>query len=125
MKALKKAMLIGAPAAELSGVVRTDKGDPVPGAIVTLVPKDPKARTDLSETGSADQNGNIRIRGIGPAEYMVFAWEDIESGAADDEEFRKPLESKGTKLKLSEGSKETLQLTAITGAAIEEEKSKH
>jgi len=59
-----------------------------------------------------------------PVEYMVLAWEDIESGAADDEEFRKPFESKGTRLKLSEGSKESLQLTAITRAAIEEEKSK-
>jgi hypothetical protein len=118
-------LVIGAPAAELSGVVRNDKGDPVPGAIVTLVPKDPKARTDLSETGSADQNGNIRMRGIVPAEYMVFAWEDIESGAADDEEFRKPFESKGTKLKFSEGSKESLQLTVITRAAVDEEKSKH
>jgi len=118
-------LVIGAPAAELSGVVHNEKGDPAPGAIVTLVPKDPKARTDLSKTGSADQNGNIRIRGIVPAEYTVFAWEDIESGAAEDEEFRKPFDSKGTKLKLSEGSKESLQLTVITRAAIEEEKSKH
>ena len=117
-------LVIGAPAAELNGVVRNEKGDPVPGAIVTLVPKDPKARTDLSQTGSADQNGSIRMRGIVPAEYTVFAWEDIEAGAAEDEEFRKPFDSLGKKLKLSEGSKESLQLTVITRASVEEEKTK-
>jgi hypothetical protein len=54
----------------------------------------------------------------------VFAWEDIEPGAADDEDFRKPFDSLGTKVKLSEGSKENVQLTVITRAAVEEEKSK-
>src|SRR5260370_25725084 len=101
-------------------MVRTDRANALAGGIVTLVPKDPKARTDLSKPFSADQNGNIRMHGIVPAEYMVFAWEDIESGAADDEEFRKPFESKGTKVKLAEGSKESLQLTAIARAAVEE-----
>lgn len=118
-------MVIGAPAAQLTGVVHNDKGEPVSGAIITLVPKDPKARTDLSRTGAADQNGNIRMRGIVPAEYNVFAWEDIEAGAADDDDFRKPFDSRATTVKLSEGSKENVQLTVITRAAVEEEKSKH
>lgn len=117
-------LLIGSPAAQLTGVVHNEKGEPVPGAIVTLVPKDPKGRTDLSRTGSSDQNGNIRMRGIVPSEYNVFAWEDIEAGAADDEDFRKPFDSKGSKVKLAEGSKENVQLTVITRAQVEEEKAK-
>jgi carboxypeptidase family protein len=117
-------LVIAAPAAELTGVAHNDKGEPMPGATVTLVPKDPKARTDLSRTGTADQNGNIRIRGIVPAEYNVFAWEDIEPGAAEDEEFRKPFDSKGTKVKLSEGSKESVSLTVITREAVEEAKAR-
>ena len=118
-------LVIAAPAAEVSGVVRNDKGEPVPGAVVTLVPRDAKYRTDLSKSSTADQNGNIRIRGIVPNEYSVFAWEDIEPGAADDEDFRKPFDGLGTKLKLSEGSKENVQLTVITRAAVEEQKSKN
>jgi hypothetical protein len=117
-------LVIAAPAAQISGVVHNDKGEPSPGAIITLVPKDAKARTDLSKSGTADQNGNIRMRGIVPGEYNVFAWEDIEAGAADDEEFRKPFDGKGTKVKLSEGSKENLTLTVITRAAVEGEKAK-
>jgi protocatechuate 3,4-dioxygenase beta subunit len=117
-------LVIAAPAAQLTGAVHNEKGDPVPGAMITLVPKDPKGRTDLSRSGTADQNGNIRMLGIIPAEYNVFAWEDIEQGAADDEDFRKPFDSLGTKVKLSEGSKESIQLTVITRAAVDEAKSR-
>jgi Carboxypeptidase regulatory-like domain len=117
-------LVIAAPAAQLTGTVHNDKGDPVPGAMITLVPKDPKGRTDLSRSGTADQNGNIRMMGIIPAEYNVFAWEDIELGAADDEDFRRPFDSLGTKVKLSEGSKESVQLTVITRAAVDEVKAR-
>jgi protocatechuate 3,4-dioxygenase beta subunit len=117
-------LVIAAPAAQLTGAVHNEKGDPVPGAMITLVPKDPKGRTDLSRSGTADQNGNIRMLGIIPAEYNVFAWEDIEQGAADDEDFRKPFDSLGTKVKLSEGSKESIQLTVITRAAVDQAKSR-
>jgi hypothetical protein len=118
-------LTIAAPAGELTGVVHNAKGDAVPGAIVTLVPKDAKGRTDLARTGAADQNGNIRVRGIAPAEYKVFAWEDIEQGAAEDEDFRKPFDAKGVKVTFNEGSKESLQLTVITRESVEEEKAKH
>jgi len=117
-------LVIAAPAAQLTGTVHNDKGEPVPGAMVTLVPKDPKGRTDLSRTGTADQNGSIRMMGIIPAEYNVFAWEDIEPGAADDDDFRKPFDSLGSKVKLAEGSKESVQLTVITRAAVDEAKSR-
>jgi hypothetical protein len=117
-------LVIGAPAAQLTGTVHNDKGEPVPGAMITLVPKDAKGRNDLSRTGTADQNGNIRIFGVIPAEYNVFAWEDIEQGAADDEDFRRPFDRLGSKVKLSEGSKESVQLTVITRAAVDEVKSR-
>jgi len=117
-------LTIGSPAAQLTGVVHNEKGEPVSGAIVTLVPKDAKGRNDLSRTGSTDQNGNLRMFGIVPHEYNVFAWEDIEAGAADDDDFRKPFDSKGTYVKLTEGAKNNVQLTVITRAQVEEEKAK-
>src|SRR5258708_29203404 len=62
----------------------------------------------------------ICMFGVIPAEYNVFAWEDIEQGAADDEDFRKPFDTLGTKVKLSEGSKESVQLTEIGRASCRE-----
>ena len=59
-------LLVASPGAALSGSVVNDKGEAVPGAIVTLVPKDPKGRTDLFRTGSSDQNGGLRIGSVVP-----------------------------------------------------------
>ena len=118
-------LTVAGPAAQLIGVVHNDKGEPAPGAIVTLIPLDPKHRTDLSRTRTADQYGNVRIRGIVPGEYKVFAWEDIENGAAEDEDFRRPFDSRGTKVNLSTGNSDSVTLTMIPRAATEEEKTKH
>jgi hypothetical protein len=64
------------------------------------------------------------MRGIVPGEYNVFAWEDVEAGAAEDDEFRKPFESRGAKVLLSEGSKDAVQLTVITRESLDEANSK-
>lgn len=114
-----------APAGEVSGVVRNEKGDPASGALVTLIAKDPKHRIDLARTAAADQNGAVRITGIVPGEYIAYAWEDIEPGAADDPDFVKPFESRGVKVKVSEASKEPVSLTAISADSLAAEKAKH
>lgn len=118
-------LVVSPAAAEVTGTVANDQGEPMPGAIVTLVPKDPKGRTDLYRTATADQTGSLRIASVVPGEYKLFAWEDIDSGAAEDEEFRKPFESRGVKVSLSEGSKESVRVTAIPRAAVEDEKVRH
>lgn len=117
-------LLIAGPAAELTGVARNDKGEPFAGAIVTLVPTDTSHRKDTFRSGTADQNGNIHVRGIVPGEYKVFAWEDIDTGAAEDEDFRKPFDSKAVKVKLAEGSNESVVLTIIPRDQTEEQKAK-
>ena len=118
-------LVLSAPAAELAGSVRNEAGEPVNGAIVTLVAKNPGARTDLTRTGTTDQNGQFQIRGAVPAEYQIFAWEDLEPGAADDAEFRKPFEKWKVDTDLSGSAKASaIQLRLITKAAVDEQKAK-
>jgi len=117
-------LVIAGPGAEMNGGVINDKGEPVPGAIVTRVPKDPKGRADLFHTNFTDQNGNFVSGDIIPGEYKIFAWEDIDSGAVEDDEFRKPIESRAVTVKLSEGSKQSLRLTVIPREAVEAEAAK-
>jgi len=85
-------LTIAAPPAKLSGSVKNDKDEFVPGATVTVIPKDSKWRTDMAHTVTTDQNGRFEFTGLVPAEYRVYAWQEIESGAAEDEEFRRPFE---------------------------------
>ena len=118
-------LTIAAPSGDMSTVVRNEKGDPAAGAVVTLVPQDPKRRTDLFRNTTADQNGMARVTGIVPGEYLAYAWEDIENGAAEDPDFVKPFASRGVKVKFSEGSKESVTLTTISREAVDAEKAKH
>jgi len=85
-------LIVAAPPAKLTGSVKNDKDEFVPGATVTLVAKDAKWRTDMAHTATTDQNGRFEFDGLVPAEYRVYAWQEIESGAAEDEEFRRPFE---------------------------------
>jgi len=117
-------LVIAGPGGELNGGVTNEKGEPVPGAIVSTVPKDAKGRADLFRTNNTDQNGNFLIRDVVPGEYQMFAWEDIDPGAAEDDEFRKPFESRAATVKLAEGSTQSVRLTLITREAVEAEAAK-
>jgi len=113
-------LTIGGPAATLSGTLKNDNGELVPGAIVTVVAKDPKQRTDMSHSATTDQNGRFLIAGIVPAEYRVYGWEDIEAGAGEDEEFRKPFEKFRAEVDLSNVSQPAapVELKLITKAMV-------
>jgi hypothetical protein len=115
---------IGLAAAQVSATVHDDKGDPVQGVHVTVIAKESNGRVDLAKVGETDQNGFAQVHGIVPGEYRVFAWEDIEPGAAADEEFLKPFLSLGTPVKLAASGKESLQLTLITREAMDQINSK-
>jgi protocatechuate 3,4-dioxygenase beta subunit len=117
-------LVIDGPGGHLSGGVVNEKGEPVPGAIVTRVPKDPKARPDLFHTNYTDQDGNFESGEIMPGEYKIFAWEDIDPGAIEDDEFRKPFESKAVDVKISNRETQSLRLTVISREAVEAEAAK-
>jgi len=60
-----------------------------------------------------NDQGKFELSGTAPAEYKVFAWEDVDQGAQRSEEFRKPFASKGTAVKLDPGGRVTVELQAI------------
>jgi hypothetical protein len=96
-------LTIGSPAARLSGSVKNDNGEPAKGVRVTVIARDAKWRTDMTHSASTDQNGRFEVKGLAPAEYRVYAWADIEEGAAEDEEFRKPYEKFRAEVDLTRG----------------------
>jgi hypothetical protein len=53
------------------------------------------------------------MTGLPPAEYKLFAWEDVEDGAWIDPEFLKPFEGKGKRVTVREGGSETVELKLI------------
>jgi len=118
-------VVLAAGGGSIAGTVRNSKGDPAPGAMVTLVPKNPPAvRRDLAKTGFTDQNGAYQIRGVVPGEYRLIAWEEVEPGAAEDPQFRRPFERYAMDAKFDAGSSLTQALEMVPRTALEVEKAK-
>lgn len=86
----------------VDGVVTTEKGEPVAGATVVLVPEPAlRRRGDLFRTAAADHQGRFSVEGVAPGEYTVLAWEDPEEGAWHEPEFLARFEKRGERVRVT------------------------
>jgi protocatechuate 3,4-dioxygenase beta subunit len=97
--------------AEVNGTVVNAKGEPVPGATVGLIPT--PRRPFRQKYTSSDQNGALKIPSIAPGEYYVVAFDRVESGALESDEFLKPFLSKMKKVKLDAGGGASVELSVL------------
>jgi hypothetical protein len=103
----------GAPT--VRGVVRDDKGAPVAGATVVMVPQEPTRRGNQRKYWSqtAGRDGSFTRTEIPPGEYKLYAWAAVESNAWLDPEFMRPIEGSGVRVSAREGGSETVDLKII------------
>lgn len=105
---------------QLDGVVQNPKGEPAGGILVALAPEDSlRLRRDLLKTTDTSPAGQFHFADIAPGNYKLFAWEDVDPGAAQNADFRKPFESQAASVTIRAGSHETVQLKAIPAEAME------
>lgn len=96
--------------AEVSGVARTEKGEPAPGVGVALIPEPRKPfRMKFART---DQNGVFKIGNVAPGEYVAISLEGFDSGggALENEEYLKPLLAKTKKIKVQDAGSQSVEL---------------
>ena len=113
-------------AADVSGVVRNEKGEPVPNVPVTLwTPGRPVSGVyDVPRTGNTDGSGAFQIFNLAPGEYRVAAWEDLEPGLAQNPDFRARFESTAAKVEVQESSHATADTKLVGRDAIQTEMDK-
>jgi hypothetical protein len=105
---------IGVNGGVIEGTTLNEKRETQPNITVVLVPEpNRRSRPDLYKSIASDASGQFRLTGIAPGDYKIFAWEDIEPGASQDSAFLLPYEARGNLVRISEGSRENLQVTAI------------
>jgi hypothetical protein len=99
----------------LSGRVLDNRQRPSSGAIVVLMPELERRvqRTDLYKTASTDEAGQFLIEGVPPGDYRLFAWENVGEFAWRDPAFMREVEERGRALRITEGSRQTVELTSI------------
>jgi hypothetical protein len=107
-------VVISAAGGRVEGIVADEDSAAVSGALVVLVPEPSRrAQTRNFKTATTDQYGQFSLRGIAPGEYQIFAWDHVESGAYQDDDFLRPYEEHAVAVRVEEGSQRTFQLRLI------------
>ena len=106
-------IVIAANGGELNGAVVNGRSGAVRGTVVLVPDVDKRHRMDLYKTVATDNAGRFRVSAVPPGDYLLFAWEDVETGAWLDADYLNGIERQGTFVKITEGGRVAIQLTAI------------
>lgn len=110
--------LVFAAGGKVTGAINGSDGKGEPGVTVVLAPETKLAGlADPFRTATTDQNGKYQLQGLRPGSYRVYAFEHIEPGAYEDEEWLKAFADQAQSLRVSEGGQETLDLKPIPAGA--------
>ena len=67
----------------------------------------------LFKTASSDQNGAFSLPGITPGQYKIFAWEAVEQGAWQDNDFLRDYEKESEDFEVKENDALAVELDLI------------
>ena len=117
------AVVLASDVGQVDGSVKKADGEPAVRVRVTLVPEGDRAgRVELSRFAFSNEKGEFKITELPPGEYKIFAWEEIQPGALQDPEFRKPFEKRGVALKIPSNGHASADLTVISVAEMQQPK---
>ena len=105
-------IVIAANGGELNGAVVDTRG-PLRATVVLVPDVGKRHRLDLYKTVVTDNAGRFRVSAVPPGDYLLLAWDDVETGAWLDADFLNGVERQGTYVKITEGGRVATQLTAI------------
>ena len=107
-------IVISPDAGSLDGIVLDDMQKPFPDATVVLVPDPPRRqRFDLFYAAGSDASGRLHLDSVAPGDYRMFAWDDVPADAWQDPDFLRQYEDRGKPVRISEGTKQILELRLI------------
>jgi hypothetical protein len=109
------AIVLASDIAQVEGSVKKADGEPAVRVRVTLVPVgDQFGSQDVPRYAFSNEKGEFKMNNVPPGEYKIFAWEEVQAGAALDPEFRKPFEKRGVALKIAPNGHASADLTVIS-----------
>jgi hypothetical protein len=106
--------IVLAPAAgDVTGMVQNGRGDPATSVQVTAVPVSGSLRRDMNKLVTTDASGNFTLHGLPPGDYKIFAWEEVETNAWMDRDYRQPFESLSASAKVDQSTTPMVTLRLI------------
>jgi len=106
-------VILAPSAGDVTGVVQNGRGEPAASVQVTAVPASGSLRRDMNKLVTTDASGNFTLKGLPPGDYKIFAWEDVETNAWMDRDYRQPFESLSASAKVQESTTPTVTLRLI------------
>ncbi len=98
----------------LTGTVSDDRRAPMPNVMVALIPDGAlRQRKDLYRTATTDVSGQFRMQGVPAGLYKAYAFEDEALDIWQNEDFMRPLESRGLAVEVRDGNSSTVDLQAV------------
>ena len=98
---------------QVDGVVETETG-PAARVRVTLIPDQTLPFwPDLFNMVETDASGRFSFTDVVPGAYRLYAWTDVEIGAYQDPEYRKPFEEYAVAMTLAPKGAASVKLKAI------------
>ncbi len=119
-------LVLSNQAADLAGILHSEKGDALGNVPVTLWPQtaDLGSATWGIHYTTTDQNGSFRFSNLPPGRYYVAAWEDVEDSMFVSHEFLSRFDSAATEVKLAESEHARVSPKMIPAESIAAEVAK-
>jgi hypothetical protein len=106
-------IVVSSKSAEIQVTAADGNARPIAGAQVVLVPATARDRMELFKSGNSDSNGRVTLRSVVPGDYILIAWEALESYAWIDPDVLKGAEASATKLSIAESARITTTVRVI------------
>jgi hypothetical protein len=106
-------ILLSSRAGNVIGVIESAQGRPAPTGVIAVLVPDARKRLDLFQTVSVERDGRFAFSNVAPGSYKIFAWEDIDDCSWFDPVVLKAFEDKATPVRVSESSRETVNVRVI------------
>jgi hypothetical protein len=106
-------VLLAPAAGDVTGVVQNSHGEPAAKVQVTAVPASGSLRRDMNKLVTTDAAGNFTLKGLPPGDYKLFAWEEVETNAWMDREYRQPFDNQSASAKVDASSTPNVTLRLI------------
>ena len=109
-------VVLAPTAGDVTGTVQNSRGEPAASVQVTAVPASGSLRRDMNKLVTTDASGNFTLHNLPPGDYKIFAWEEVETNAWMDRDYRQPFESQSASAKVQESTTPTVTLRLIERA---------
>jgi hypothetical protein len=106
-------VVLAPTAGDITGLVQNGRGEPATSVQVTAVPTSGSLRRDMNKLVTTDANGNFTLHGLPPGDYKIFAWEEVETNAWMDRDYRQPFENLSASAKVDQSTTPSVTLRLI------------